>query len=49
MSRLSEEVLLKTVSDTPLSPEEHSVYRTAVGNCCGWHGSEVTLLMRRKN
>ena len=23
--------IVKTVSDTPLSPEEHSVYRTAVG------------------
>eukprot|EP00439_Symbiodinium_sp_Y106_P019913 s3222_g2.t1 len=39
----------KTVPDTPLSPEEHKVYRTAVANCYGWHWFEVTLHMRRRS
>ena len=33
--------IAKTVSDTPVSPEEHSVYRQCTGlqlaNCFGWH------------
>ena len=36
--------IAKTVSDTPLSPKEHSLYRTAVGKLL-W----LTLLMRQKN
>ena len=38
----------KTVPDTPLSPEEHKVYRTAVGKLL-WFWFEVILHMRRRS